>query len=460
MNPRFASILLAIGGVAPGALHAGPAPADPLVADGEPQVSIWDYPVYPPDALRQKIEGKVVVRAVVNAEGDVTTARVIAPVDPRLDTAAVEAVKGWKFTPGLDYGQPVAYSMDVPIRFSIATAHKKQTKLGLLPPFDLLPQPSPRTDVVEKTTPGGEYPEILTDRKIQGAVTFACVISAEGRVVAPRVTGATHVDFILPALAALAQWEFIPAMQGDLPVKALVENKITFTAQSNRREEILASNGLTAPDGGVAPLAPEPYIVADPVWPYDRLMAGQGGSAAAEFTVSDNGAVAEVKLREATAPEFGRALVAALETWGFNPAMDDGRTVAVPLRLRVEFKAVVPGKESATDPVERLVAARRANRIGPPRDLDAKLAPIYRAPPAYPAALAGGERPAGAAEIEFVIDRDGRARLPRIVSATRDEFGWAAATAVSQWVFQPPRRAGEPVDVLVKIPFEFSAPRK
>ncbi len=459
MKTRFISALLVLGGMVPGTLNAGTTPADSPVVGGPPQLYIWDYPAYPPEALKQKVEGTVMVRAVVNEEGDVTTARVVAPVDPRLDAAAVETVKGWKFTPGAEFGQPATYSMDVPIRFSTTAVHKK-VKLGMQPPFDLLPQPSPRTYVMEKSTPGGEYPEILTARKIRGTVTFACIVTTDGRAVAPRVTGATHVDFIQPALAALALWEFTPAAQGDVPAKAPYESKITFEALSNSREEILASNGLTAPDGGVAPLAPEPYIVTDPVQPYDLLMAGQGGSAAAEFTVTDSGAVTAVKLRAATAPEFGRALVAALETWGFNTAMANGRTVAVPLRLRVEFKAVVPGQESATDPVERLVAARRANRIGPPKDLDAKLAPVYRVPPAYPAALAGSERTAGAAEIEFVIDRDGRARLPRIVSATRDEFGWAAATAVSQWVFQPPRRAGEPVDVLVKIPFDFAAPRK
>jgi TonB family protein len=60
--------------------------------------------------------------------------------------------------------------------------------------------------------------------------------------------------------------------------------------------------------------------------------------------------------------------------------------------------------------------------------------------------------------IDFVIDRDGRARLPQIISATSEEFGWAAATAVAQWVFRPPLRGGQPVDIKVRIPFSFKAP--
>jgi TonB family protein len=95
--------------------------------------------------------------------------------------------------------------------------------------------------------------------------------------------------------------------------------------------------------------------------------------------------------------------------------------------------------------------------VGGAGGLDERLRPIWRIRPAYPQALRI-EKPAGKAVIEFVVDREGRARLPRVVSASHPEFGWSAASALSQWVFAPPRRGGEPVDVNVSIPFEFAAP--
>ena len=70
---------------------------------------------------------------------------------------------------------------------------------------------------------------------------------------------------------------------------------------------------------------------------------------------------------------------------------------------------------------------------------------------------AGGAK--GEAMIEFVIARDGRVRLPRIVSASAPEFGWAAATSVSQWLFNAPRREGKPVDVKVAMPMSFDVPQ-
>jgi len=61
--------------------------------------------------------------------------------------------------------------------------------------------------------------------------------------------------------------------------------------------------------------------------------------------------------------------------------------------------------------------------------------------------------------IEFIIDRDGRCRLPRVVSASQPEFGWAAAAAINQWVFAPPTKGGQPVDVKVNIPVDFPPPK-
>jgi hypothetical protein len=47
-------------------------------------------------------------------------------------------------------------------------------------------------------------------------------------------------------------------------------------------------------------------------------------------------------------------------------------------------------------------------------------------------------------------------RLPRIVSATADSFGYAAAQAVVAWQFGPPLVGGKPAVVRVKVPFKFS----
>ncbi len=60
--------------------------------------------------------------------------------------------------------------------------------------------------------------------------------------------------------------------------------------------------------------------------------------------------------------------------------------------------------------------------------------------------------------VEFFIDRDGRAQLPRVLDAPDEGLAWAAATAVSRWQFTPPLRGGKPVDVRATVPVDFNPP--
>ena len=87
-------------------------------------------------------------------------------------------------------------------------------------------------------------------------------------------------------------------------------------------------------------------------------------------------------------------------------------------------------------------------------DLDEPPRLRFQVAPVYPAELRS-QRLSGTAEIEFIIDVDGRCRLARIVKASDERFGWAAATAVERQVYDPPRRHGQPVDLRMTAPFEF-----
>jgi TonB family protein len=439
------------------ALAADPAPsAIDAPVYGPPLLRTWAPPEYPPAALKERVGGLAVIRLIVNEKGVVSTARVLDASDPRLGAAALAAARTWVFSPALANGNPVPMSMDAPVEFSPDESSRGK-KPGFLPPADQIPQPSPKVPAKPNETYGADYPDSLLDRKLSGLVRFKCTVNPDGRAAAVRVIAATHPDFVFPALQSLDRWTFTPAMQGDLPDTSDVQGDITFDANVASRAEVLEANHITAPDGSPPSAQPEPRVVADPVWPYELQMKGEGGAAVVTYTVSDEGRPVDVQVRSATSPEFGKALAAAVEASYFLRATDGGQAVAVPLMQRAEF-APPPEDKADSDPVLRLMAAVRANQVGDSKGLDEKLTPIYRVAPTYPGALRKGGGPAGRAEIDFIIDREGRARLPRVVSATNEAFGWSAATAVAQWVFKAPLRNGKPADVKVRIPFDFKAP--
>lgn len=75
-------------------------------------------PVYPPDAVAARITGVVTIEAVIDADGNVTSARVLKGV-PMLDDAALAAVRQWKYTPTVVDGMPVSVIMTVTSTFSL-----------------------------------------------------------------------------------------------------------------------------------------------------------------------------------------------------------------------------------------------------------------------------------------------------------------------------------------------------
>jgi TonB family protein len=437
---------------------AQPAPPhDPdLKADGLALLREWHPPVYPPNALKSRQSGMVNVRLIVDDTGRVTAARALEDSDQEFIEPALAAVKTWSFSPATEDGRAIVCCLETLVMFSPAIGQQKETP-GHLPPEAQVLTPAARTAPRARVSPPGNYPDILLERKFGGLILFACRVTPDGKIEQPRILAASHVDFVLPALASLQHWEFEPAMQGDIAVAASVDGRMSFDSLLNQVGDVFATNAITSPDGTPPAVTPSPVVIVDPIWPYDALINGDSGSAVVSFKVSETGSVSDVVVQEATQPEFGAALVAAVEMGNFDRPIENNHVVQVALARRWDFKAVPTDAAATTDASTRIVVAMRRGEISSAKGLDARLAPIYRVQPVYPQALKARGGPAGRAEIELVVDHEGRVRLPRIISATEPEFGWAAATALAQCIFTPPTRGGVPLNVKVRIPVDFAA---
>ena len=75
--------------------------------------------VYPEIAVRAGIEGKVIVIAYVDENGNVTKAEIEKGINAGCDEAAILAVKETKFYPGKQRGKPVKVKMRIPIVFKL-----------------------------------------------------------------------------------------------------------------------------------------------------------------------------------------------------------------------------------------------------------------------------------------------------------------------------------------------------
>jgi protein TonB len=85
--------------------------------DQKPRPMFQGAPLYPAEMRGKKLEAVVTVIFVVDAAGKVTNPRVEKSTHTVFEKPALDAVKKWKFEPGVKAGQRVACRMRVPIRF-------------------------------------------------------------------------------------------------------------------------------------------------------------------------------------------------------------------------------------------------------------------------------------------------------------------------------------------------------
>jgi protein TonB len=75
---------------------------------------------YTAAARAEGIEGRLVLKLIIAADGSVSDVEVVSSVEPALDAAAVAAVKQWRFKPALANNKPVAVWVAIPLKFNLS----------------------------------------------------------------------------------------------------------------------------------------------------------------------------------------------------------------------------------------------------------------------------------------------------------------------------------------------------
>ena len=77
-------------------------------------------PAYPAELRKAKIDGVVTLLFVVSEEGRVEDARIENSTRPEFEKPALDAIRKWRFRPGVKDGQPVRTYSRIPMRFRVA----------------------------------------------------------------------------------------------------------------------------------------------------------------------------------------------------------------------------------------------------------------------------------------------------------------------------------------------------
>jgi TonB family protein len=89
---------------------------------------------YPPGAVSDKIEGRVIIKFVIRTNGEIGEVKIIRGVRDDMDKECLRVISGmpdWK--PGMIAGKPVSVSYSIPIRF-LLNYSENLNGIFILPP--------------------------------------------------------------------------------------------------------------------------------------------------------------------------------------------------------------------------------------------------------------------------------------------------------------------------------------
>jgi TonB family protein len=76
-------------------------------------------PEYSEDARKARFEGTVLLEAIIRKDGSIDTIRLLRKLGFGLDQSAIDALKQWRFHPGLKNGKPVDVTINIAVSFNL-----------------------------------------------------------------------------------------------------------------------------------------------------------------------------------------------------------------------------------------------------------------------------------------------------------------------------------------------------
>ncbi len=423
-----------------------PAAASPKTADAAPRL-LAVTPVFIGkgafDALR-KAKKKLFVNLTLTLDATgAPLSHEIAPESSYAESFNAEidaALARWKFAPARKGGQPVASSLKVPVWLTVESTLVQHPSTGSPP------------SVVHRDPP--VYPRAMKKSGLIGEVTISFVVDKKGDVTNPVVVRSNNPGFEEAAIEAVLKWKFKPGIKDGKPVNTRMQIPIRFHLDGGGRDlyevdQPSKKQIAKMPEGLRYDTPPEPRGVIHPIYPYALYTdKAPRGSATLSMLIDPKGRVVMVKVLEATHPEFGESGKAAVEHFDFKPATLKGKPVAGV--LKTEFNFAPHYEDTSLYSME----IKKSERIAGAGKLDAVPKVLSQRKPVFPLGVPPGTD-SGTATVEFLIDKDGKVRLPRIKSASDPAFGYAAVQTVAHWLFEAPRTGGKTTITRVQVPVRF-----
>jgi TonB family protein len=194
-------------------------------------------------------------------------------------------------------------------------------------------------------------PQLLSTTVRDGFVTVLFTFDDDGRITDRIALEASHPGFAMAVFEASASWEIDTTKLSRFYRREFVQfnfERQNVIVSMSQRDAIKAA---FTPFGDKAAIAPKSWreevfdsplratTTALPDYPPTLKEGHVAGQATVSFVVDVEGGVRVPAVIDATEPEFGDAVLAAIKKWHFPPPLLGGRPIQVMLQRTFSFGA-------------------------------------------------------------------------------------------------------------------------
>ena len=212
-------------------------------------------------------------------------------------------------------------------------------------------------------------------------------------------------------------------------------------------------------------IAPRPIFQPSPQYTKEAKRKKITGSCLIGATIDADGVPQNVRVVVSLEPSLDRSAIQAIETWRFDPALQDD-DVPVPFELTVavtfwsqagmsySFTTVVPKPSSA---IVSSAAPGFAKNISPPVPLNANEVQFDYSPYGQLARISG------VCVVAFIVNKNGIPQNVRVVKSLESSMDENVVDAVNKLRFEPARKDGTtpvPAEVIMPVNFRLKIPKR
>lgn len=241
----------------PGCEQTSDAKADKNCADKKMLNFVYKNIIYPEDARENGIEGLVLVRFVIDKNGEVVNPEIKRSLGYGCDETVLEVISQMpKWVPGVHEGKTVNVYFNLPVRFKLEGAAKKSSKAknqtSIPSDVDEMPHFKGCEGIVDKTErkkcaqkallnfiySNIKYPKAAIEKDIEGTVVTQFVVDKTGAVQDAKITRSIGGGCDEEVLRVLNDTEWVPGKhQGEIvKVKMTIPVKFKLDGSKSKKQ--------------------------------------------------------------------------------------------------------------------------------------------------------------------------------------------------------------------------------